>query len=315
MSERDQGINPHGVEEADVFAAHQEGGQTCIQVFFFRTGQNWGNRAYFPRADKSRAWRRCWSRFIAQFYDDKPAPKLHPALARDRRAGVACRGAVASRRGARSSRACRSAARSATSSRMRCQRPRGARPQAGRGLLARRRCSRRCGERFGLDETPERIEVYDNSHIQGTNAVGAMIVAGAGRLREEPIPQVQHQIRELTPGDDYAMMREVLTRRFTRLVLDEAEAPSPRREGSGGASHRGEAELCASMQRAPQPPPIDRRGGSALSPRHARSMTRDSPQPEPPSEAEPPSLDSSDVERPPGDADERGIPRPARTWC
>ena len=72
----DQAINPEGIEEADVFAAHQDGGQTCIQVFFFRTGQNWGNRAYFPRADRSLPVEEVLESFIAQFYDDKPVPRL-----------------------------------------------------------------------------------------------------------------------------------------------------------------------------------------------------------------------------------------------
>ena len=90
----DQAINPDGIEEADVFAAHQDGGQTCIQVFFFRTGQNWGNRAYFPRADRSLGVEEVLDSFIAQFYDDKPVPRLHPAVARRAEPRAARRGAV-----------------------------------------------------------------------------------------------------------------------------------------------------------------------------------------------------------------------------
>jgi hypothetical protein len=93
-----QGINPRGVEEADVFAAVQEGGQTCIQVFFFRTGQNWGNRAYFPKADRSLEPAEVLASFVAQFYDDKPPPSPRPALARGRGSGAARRGAHRPRR-------------------------------------------------------------------------------------------------------------------------------------------------------------------------------------------------------------------------
>ena len=109
-----QGINPQSIEEADVFAIHQEGGQTCIQVFFFRTGQNWGNRAYFPKADPALEPAEVLSSFLAQFYDDKPCPRLDPAVAPGRRAGAARRGAVDQGRPQGHRSACRSAARRRT---------------------------------------------------------------------------------------------------------------------------------------------------------------------------------------------------------
>jgi excinuclease ABC subunit C len=267
----DQTINPEGIEEADVFAAHQEGGQTCIQVFFFRAGQNWGNRAYFPRADRSLAIEEVLESFIAQFYDDKPVPRcilLSQALpsqqlleeALSSKAERKCEIRVP-QRGAKTGiieHATRNA-REALARRL-------AETSTQRTLLEG------LGERFGLAGTPRRIEVFDNSHIQGASAVGAMIVAGPEGFVKGQYRKFNIKSADLTPGDDYAMMREVLTRRFKRLVLDQAEAPL---EGSGPAGltplrqepNEGVAPAGsepASRIEEPRPPPIDRRGGSAL---------------------------------------------------
>ena len=212
-----QGINPASVKEADVFAAHQEAGQTCIQVFIFRTGNNWGNRAYFPRADKSLSVAEVLEPFVAQFYDDKPPPKL-VLLSHD----IAGRRLLAEALSLRAGR------------KIEVGKPvRGERRDLvehalvnAREALARRLADSssqaaifsRLAELLDLDEAPERIEVYDNSHISGTNPVGAMIVAGPEGFIKAQYRKFNMRNEDLAPGDDYAMMREMLTRRFRRLA-------------------------------------------------------------------------------------------------
>jgi excinuclease ABC subunit C len=219
-----QGINPRGVEEADVFALHQEGGFFCVQVFFFRTGQNWGNRAYFPKADRSLDAGEVMGAFLAQFYDDKPPPRLVLVS----HAFPECE-LLAQALSAKSGR------------RIEVTHPtRGekkelvdhalanAREALGRKLAdtsSQRKLLAALAECFGLPRPPRRIEVYDNSHIQGTNAVGAMIVAGPEGFRKNQYRKFNIRSAELTPGDDFAMMREVLERRFKRLMAEAPRAP------------------------------------------------------------------------------------------
>ena len=216
-----QGVNPRGVEEADVFAVHQQGGYSCVEVFFFRTGQNWGNRAYFPKADRSLSSGEVLTAFLAQFYDDKPPPRLvlishaiadHALLAQalstksGRKVEV-----VLPQRGEKKDLIEHALA--------------NAREALGRKLAetsSQQKLLRQLAETFGLSRVPRRIEVYDNSHIQGSNAVGAMIVAGAEGFRKSQYRKFNIRSADLTPGDDFAMMREVLERRFKRLL---AEAP------------------------------------------------------------------------------------------
>jgi excinuclease ABC subunit C len=223
-----QGVNPRGVEEADVFAIHQQGGFACVEVFFFRTGQNWGNRAYFPKADRSIAPGEILSAFLAQFYDDQPCPRLilisHEI---DDRALLAEALAIkaghkieitAPQRGEKKDLVEHALA--------------NAREALGRKLAetsSQERLLRQLAETFGLPSVPRRIEVYDNSHIHGSNAVGAMIVAGTDGFRKKEYRKFNIRSTDLSPGDDFAMMREVLTRRFKRLL---AEAPLP--AGTGG---------------------------------------------------------------------------------
>jgi excinuclease ABC subunit C len=217
-----QGINPQTVKEADVFAAHQEAGQTCIQVFFFRSGNNWGNRAYFPRADKSLAVEEVLESFIAQFYDDKPPPKLI-LLSHD----------IATRRLLAEALSLRAGHKIAVT-----QPVRGEKRELvehalinAREALARRLAEStsqaailaRLAELLDLDEAPERIEVYDNSHISGSNPVGAMIVAGPEGFIKGQYRKFNMKSEELAPGDDYAMMREMLTRRFSKLAKEKGE--------------------------------------------------------------------------------------------
>lgn len=215
-----QGINPRNVEEADVFAVHQDGGFSCVEVFFFRTGQNWGNRAYFPKADRSLSAGEVLSAFMAQFYDDKPAPRLilssHDFEERELlgQALTAKSGRKVDvsvpQRGERKELVAHALA--------------NAREALGRKLAdtaSQQRLLQGLTETFALPRPPRRIEVYDNSHISGTNAVGAMVVAGPEGFRKNQYRKFNIRSTELTPGDDYGMMREVLQRRFKRL-LDES---------------------------------------------------------------------------------------------
>jgi len=256
----DQAINLDGIEEADVFGAHQEAGQTCIQVFFFRSGQNWGNRAYFPRADRTLGLEEVLESFIAQFYDDKPVPsrilvshKLpNEALLAEALSTKAERKVDLNtpQRGAKVSIVEHAAqnAREALARRL-------AESSSQRQLLEG------LGHRLGLARSPRRIEVFDNSHIMGTNAVGAMIVAGPEGFVKPQYRRFNIKSLDLVPGDDYAMMREVLTRRLKRLVLDEAGGkPAPPAASEAAAEPAGTGSRLA----PPEPPPIDRRGGSAL---------------------------------------------------
>nr|WP_310622095.1 excinuclease ABC subunit UvrC [Pseudovibrio sp. M1P-2-3] len=211
-----QGINPQNTEEADVFAVHQEGGQTCVQVFFFRTGQNWGNRAYFPKADKSFTEEEILQSFLTQFYDNKPAPRL-VLLSHDLEEMELLSQALSAR----------------SSHKVEITVPkRGEKKELldhalanAKGALGRRlaetssqqRLLKGVAKAFKLDRTPRRIDVYDNSHIQGTNAVGGMIVAGPEGFAKGQYRKFNIKSEDIEPGDDYGMMREVLQRRFTRL--------------------------------------------------------------------------------------------------
>jgi excinuclease ABC subunit C len=216
-----QGVNPRGVEEADVFALHQQGGFSCVEVFFFRTGQNWGNRAYFPRADRSVEAGEILSAFLAQFYDDKPPPRLilisHEVPDRALLAEALCT---------------KTGHKIEIASPLRGEKKdliehalANAREALGRKLAETSSQEKLLGQlanTFGLPRPPRRIEVYDNSHIQGSNAVGAMIVAGPEGFSKSQYRKFNIRSADLTPGDDFGMMREMLERRFKRLL---AEAP------------------------------------------------------------------------------------------
>ncbi|HET8972078.1 MAG TPA: excinuclease ABC subunit UvrC [Pseudolabrys sp.] len=218
-----QGINPRSTDEADVFAVHQAGGYSCVEVFFFRTGQNWGNRAYFPKADRSIGPAEVLGAFLAQFYDDKPPPRLilvsHDF---DERALLA--GALTAKSGRKVE----------VSAPQRGERKElvqhalaNAREALARKLADTSSQQKLLGalkETFSLPRPPGRIEVYDNSHIGGTNAVGAMVVAGPEGFRKNQYRKFNIRSSDLTPGDDYGMMREVLERRFKRLLEENPRA-------------------------------------------------------------------------------------------
>ncbi len=215
-----QGINPAGVDEADVFAIHHEGGISCIQVFFFRTGQNWGNRAYFPKADPQLSAAEVLNAFLAQFYDDKPVPKqillsetveeielLAAALGEKTGHKVSI---LVPQRGEK-----RDLVEHVIAN---------AREAHGRKLAETASQSRLLEgfkETFRLPYTPQRVEIYDNSHIMGTNAVGGMVVAGPEGFVKSQYRKFNIKSTDITPGDDFGMMREVMTRRFSRLLKEE----------------------------------------------------------------------------------------------
>jgi excinuclease ABC subunit C len=212
-----QGINPRTVEEADVFAIHQEGGYSCVEVFFFRTGQNWGNRAYFPRAEKSFTPEEVLASFLAQFYDDKPPPKLI-LLSHEIEESALLADALAVKAGFKVE---VSTPKRGEKKELIGHALTNAREALGRKLsdtATQSRLLQGMAATLALPQTPKRIEVYDNSHIQGTNAVGAMIVAGPDGFIKNQYRKFNIKSEGLTPGDDYAMMREVLERRFKRLL-------------------------------------------------------------------------------------------------
>lgn len=212
-----QGINPRTVEEADVFAIHQEGGYSCVEVFFFRTGQNWGNRAYFPRADKSLSAEEVLGSFLSQFYDGKPPPKL-VLLSHKIEEDELLANALSIKAGFKVE----------VSTPQRGEKKdlvnhalTNAREALGRKLAdtaTQTRLLDSLVNALQLPKPPRRIEIYDNSHIQGTNAVGAMVVAGPEGFMKNQYRKFNIRSEGLTPGDDYGMMREVLQRRFKRLL-------------------------------------------------------------------------------------------------
>lgn len=221
-----QGINTQSIEEADVFALDEQAGQFCVEVFFFRNWQNWGNRAYFPKADKSMAPEEVLTSFLAQFYDDKPAPRTillsHEIEDADLMAAALSTRAEAKveihapQRGER-----RQLIEYAL---------RNAKEALGRRLAdtaSQQKLLVSLGQAFGLSKAPRRVEVYDNSHIMGTNAVGAMVVAGPNGFMKQHYRTFNMKSEDLKPGDDYGMMREMLQRRFARLVKEEPRSSDP----------------------------------------------------------------------------------------
>ncbi len=215
-----QDINVSGLAEADVIAAQQEGGQFCVQIFFYRAGQNFGGRAYVPAHTQNADSSEVLTALIGQFYASRPPPKL-VLLSHAIEDVDLLEEALGTRAGHR----------------VRLRRPtRGAKADLVRHALdnardaLRRRLAESATQRkllecvadvFKLDATPERIEVYDNSHISGTHPVGAMIVAGPEGFMKAHYRKFNIKNTELSPGDDYGMMREVLTRRFARLLKED----------------------------------------------------------------------------------------------
>ena len=234
-----QDINPQDVDEADVIALHQAGGQACIQVFFFRSSCNFGNRSFFPAQTADSTPEEILAAFLGQFYADKPPPReilLSHALAEEDDALMV--EALSERAGRRVV---------ITTPR------RGDRKKLvehaydnAREALTRRmsesavqlKLLEGLGTLFALDHPPERVEIYDNSHIQGRNAVGGMVVAGPEGFAKNEYRKFNIKSAEIEPGDDYGMMREVLTRRFKRALQEAGAAPLPDLVlVDGGANH------------------------------------------------------------------------------
>jgi excinuclease ABC subunit C len=225
-----QGINPRGVKDADVFAAHQAGGFNCVEVFFFRSGQNWGNRAYFPRADRSLAAAEVLSAFIAQFYDDKPCPPcIFTSHVIEEESLLADALTIKSGHRVEVNAPQRGEKKELVDHALANAREALARKLAE--TTSQHRLLEALGKNVGLPRAPHRVEVYDNSHIAGTNAVGAMIVAGPEGFQKNQYRKFNIRSSDLAPGDDFGMMREVLSRRFKRLMKEApragASAPAP----------------------------------------------------------------------------------------
>ncbi|MFV2034093.1 MAG: excinuclease ABC subunit UvrC, partial [Halocynthiibacter sp.] len=215
-----QGINPRGVTEADVIALHMEGGQACVQVFFIRAHQNWGNRDFYPRTGAGAETAEVLQAFVGQFYGEKTPPRLvllsHPiedtdlmAEALSQNAGRKVELAVPLR--GEKAELMSGAARNARESLARRMSESATQAKLLSGLA----------DAFDLDAPPDRIEVYDNSHIQGAHAVGAMIVAGPDGFAKSQYRKFNIRGDDLTPGDDFGMMKEVLSRRFKRLLKED----------------------------------------------------------------------------------------------
>ncbi|ANK79548.1 MAG: excinuclease ABC subunit C [Rhizobiales bacterium NRL2] len=216
-----QGVNVEGLEEADVMAAAAAGGQTCVQVFFYRAGQNYGNRAYYPSHAKDDDTADVLAAFVGQFYDSRPAPR-QVLLSHE----VENQELIAEALGVRAGRRVQLLTpKRGGKKELVDQAVRNAEEALGRKQAetqAQTKLLKGVAEAFGLDAPPARIEVYDNSHIMGTNAVGGMIVAGPEGFRKAAYRKFNIKSTELTPGDDFAMMREVLTRRLQRLKKEHA---------------------------------------------------------------------------------------------
>ncbi|HHI70835.1 MAG TPA: excinuclease ABC subunit UvrC, partial [Rhodobacteraceae bacterium] len=217
-----QGINPQTVAEADVIALHMEGGQACVQVFFIRANQNWGNKDFYPRTGAGAEEREVLEAFLGQFYDNKQPPRQillsHPIENDDLMQEALSQKAgrkvelIVPKRGEKAE-LVEGAARNARESLARRMAETATQAKLLKGLA----------EAFDLDAPPKRIEVYDNSHIQGAHAVGAMIVAGPEGYIKSQYRKFNIKDTELTPGDDFGMMKEVLGRRFKRLLKEDPE--------------------------------------------------------------------------------------------
>ena len=217
-----QGINPQTVSEADIIALHMEQGQACVQVFFIRANQNWGNRDYYPRVGPDVDAAEVLEAFIGQFYDTREPPRQlilsneieSPDLMTEALSGKLGRKVelIVPQRGEKAE-LMDSALRNARESLARKLAETASQSNLLKGVA----------EAFSLDKAPQRIEVYDNSHIQGTNAVGAMIVAGPEGMMKNQYRKLNIRGEDLTPGDDFGMMKEVLTRRFKRLLKEDPD--------------------------------------------------------------------------------------------
>ena len=224
-----QDINPDGIEEADIFAIAMEGGQSAVQVFFIRAGQNWGATIHFPRHEKDETQEEILSAFLVQFYDKRPAPRLILTNeAPDQRDLIGEALELKAGRKVEIRTPQRGEKRELVA-----QATRNAAEALSRKLAetaSQQRLLKDLAKAFDLPEPPKRVEIYDNSHIQGSNAVGGMVVAGPEGFIKGQYRKFNIKDTKLEPGDDYGMMREVMTRRFKRLIKEAEEQKLPIRE-------------------------------------------------------------------------------------
>jgi excinuclease ABC subunit C len=217
-----QDINPADVAEADVVALHQAGGQSCLQVFFFRSGCNYGNRSYFPQHVQDAEPAEVMAAFIGQFYADKMPPREIIVSQEPAECDIVAQ-ALSEKAGRKVVITC---PKRGDRKRLVEHAHDNARDALGRRMAessAQGKLLQGVADIFGLDAPPARIEVYDNSHIQGTNAVGGMIVAGPEGLMKSAYRKFNIKSQELVPGDDFGMMREVLSRRFKRAQKEDPD--------------------------------------------------------------------------------------------
>ena len=217
-----QGINPQSTPEADVIALHRDGGQACVQVFFIRANQNWGNHDYYPRISGDEDASEVMEAFVGQFYSNREPPKMlilsHGLDNDDLMAGALAEKAgrkveiVIPQRGEKAE-LVQGALRNARESLARKMSETATQARLLKGVA----------EAFDMEKVPQRIEVYDNSHIQGAHAVGAMVVAGPDGFDKNQYRKFNIKGTDLTPGDDFGMMKEVLTRRFQRLLKEDPD--------------------------------------------------------------------------------------------
>ncbi|WP_394180559.1 excinuclease ABC subunit UvrC [Yoonia maritima] len=217
-----QGINPQTTEEADVIALHTDGGQACVQVFFYRANQNWGNHDYYPRISGDEDPSEVMEAFVGQFYAHRDPPKMvilshgldNDELMADALAEKAGRkvDVIIPQRGEKAE-LVHNALRNARESLARKMSETATQARLLKGLA----------EAFELPKPPQRIEVYDNSHIQGAHAVGAMVVAGPDGFEKNQYRKFNIRGNNLVPGDDFGMMKEVMTRRFQRLLKEDPD--------------------------------------------------------------------------------------------
>ena len=220
-----QGINPRTVNEADVIALHIEGGQACVQVFFIRANQNWGNRDFYPRISADHSHAEVLEAFVGQFYSSKEAPRQlilsHDIENADLVSAALSEAAgrkvelIYPQRGEKFELVSGALRNSKESLALRMSE-----------TATQAKLLRGIAEAFDLDDAPKRIEVFDNSHIQGAHAVGAMIVSGPDGFLKNQYRKFNIRGYNLTPGDDFGMMKEVMTRRFTRLIKEDPERTS-----------------------------------------------------------------------------------------
>ncbi len=217
-----QDINAQGIEEADIFAIAMEGGQSAVQVFFIRAGQNWGATVHYPRHEKGESESDILAAFLAQFYDKRPPPRLILTSTMPEQSALI--GEAFSMKAGRN-------VEIRTPQRGDKRGLVGQAMRSGAEALSRKlaeaasqaRLLKEVAKTFDLDAPPQRIEIYDNSHIQGSNMVGGMVVAGVDGFDKRQYRKFNIKDASVTPGDDYAMMREVMRRRFKRALKDRSE--------------------------------------------------------------------------------------------